>query len=429
AERGNHILDLFAKQDQFRLRAIFTPEHGLRGKEDKEFIPSEAYGENIPVYSLYGDVRKPTSQMLDGLDVIIYDIQDIGTRYYTYITTMAYCMEAAATKGIPFIVLDRPDPINGDIIEGEVLNEKFRSFTGYFTIPTRYAMTSGELANYYKGEYKLNLNLKVIKMENWKRNMWYDQTGLKWVNPSPNMRSLNAAILYPGMGMLETVNISVGRGTASPFTYYGAPWMNNFEILSEFEQNGISFPGLKFNALNFTPNTSTYANQRLSGFRLDITDRNQVRSFDAMIKMLETVRRLNPNNLEYEGTKRSFGSSLLSDMLDGKYHPDEIIESVDNGLYAVNFGGGQVDITSGKFVFSASEAYMIENGKITHPVKGATIIGSGLDTLKSIKMVGNDMRLDTGVGTCGKSGQSVPVGVGQPSLLIDSITVGGTKAR
>lgn len=323
--KGNHILDLFAKQDQFRLRAIFTPEHGLRGKEDKEFIPSEAYGENIPVYSLYGDVRKPTSQMLDGLDVIIYDIQDIGTRYYTYITTMAYCMEAAAAKGIPFIVLDRPDPINGDIIEGEVLNEKFRSFTGYFTIPTRYAMTSGELANYYKGEYKLNLNLKVIKMENWKRNMWYDQTGLKWVNPSPNMRSLNAAILYPGMGMLETVNISVGRGTASPFTYYGAPWMNNFEILSEFEQNGISFPGLKFNALNFTPNASTYANQRLSGFRLDITDRNQVRSFDAMIKLLETVRRLNPNDLQYEGTKRSFGSSLLSDMLDGKYTSDQVL--------------------------------------------------------------------------------------------------------
>lgn len=323
--KGNHILDLFAKQDQFRLRAIFTPEHGLRGKEDKEFIPSEAYGENIPVYSLYGDVRKPTSQMLDGLDVIIYDIQDIGTRYYTYITTMAYCMEAAAAKGIPFIVLDRPDPINGDIIEGEVLNEKFRSFTGYFTIPTRYAMTSGELANYYKGEYKLNLNLKIIKMENWKRNMWYDQTGLKWVNPSPNMRSLNSAILYPGMGMLETVNISVGRGTASPFTYYGAPWMNNFEILSEFEQNGISFPGLKFNALNFTPNASTYANQRLSGFRLDITDRNQVRSFDAMIKLLETVRRLNPNDLQYEGTKRSFGSSLLSDMLDGKYTSDQVL--------------------------------------------------------------------------------------------------------
>lgn len=330
-KKGNHILDLFAKQDkadEFKLRAIFTPEHGLRGKEDKEYIPSEAYGENIPVYSLYGDVRKPTPQMLQGLDVIVYDIQDIGTRYYTYITTMAYCMEAAAERGIPFVVLDRPDPINGTTVEGEVLNEKFRSFTGYFTIPTRYAMTAGELANYYKGEARLNLNLNVVKMENWQRNMWYDQTGLKWVNPSPNMRSLNAAILYPGMGMLETVNLSVGRGTTQPFTYYGAPWLDNFAVLNEFQQNGISFPGLKFNALSFTPNTSTYANQRLNGFKIDITNRDQARSFDAMVYTLATIKKLHPNNIEYEGMKRSFGSTLLTNMMDGKYTPEQVLAIV-----------------------------------------------------------------------------------------------------
>ncbi|MFN8578562.1 MAG: DUF1343 domain-containing protein [Candidatus Sericytochromatia bacterium] len=330
--KGHHILDLFAKQDKidyFKLKAIFTPEHGLRGKEDKEFIPSEVYGENIPVYSLYGDVRKPTQQMLNGLDVLIYDIQDIGTRYYTYTTTMAYCMEAAAEKGIPFIVLDRPDPITGTIIEGEVLNYKFRSFTGYFSIPTRYAMTIGELANYYKGEYGINSNLKVVKMENWERDMWYDQTGLKWVNPSPNMRSLEAATLYPGLGMLETINISVGRGTKTPFMLYGAPWINSYSVLEEFEQNDIKFSGLKFNATKFIPNDSVYANQRIDGFKIDINDRNKVRSFDAMVYFINTLKKLYPNDIEYNGMKRSFGSSILTDMMDGKYKPEEVLDIVN----------------------------------------------------------------------------------------------------
>lgn len=329
---GNHILDIFASQDKkdlFKLKAIFTPEHGLRGKEDKEFIPSEVYGTNIPVYSLYGEVRKPTNEMLNGLDVLVYDIQDIGTRYYTYTTTMAYCMEMAAERGIPFIVLDRPNPITGNIIEGEVLNYKFRSFTGYFNIPTRYAMTIGELAQYYKGEYGINANLNVVKMKNWQRNMWYDQTGLKWVNPSPNMRSLDAAILYPGMGMLETVNISVGRGTNTPFNIYGAPWINSYEVLQNFEENNVSFPGLKFNATSFTPNASTYANQRLNGFKLDITDRNKARSFDAMVYTLAAIKKLYPEQIQYNGMKRSFGSSLLTDMMDGKYTPGQVLGIVN----------------------------------------------------------------------------------------------------
>lgn len=330
---GNHILDIFASQDKkdlFKLKAIFTPEHGLRGKEDKEFIPSEVYGTNIPVYSLYGDVRKPSPEMLNGLDVLVYDIQDIGTRYYTYTTTMAYCMEAAAEKGIPFIVLDRPDPITGNIIEGEVLNYKFRSFTGYFNIPTRYAMTIGELAQYYKGEYGVNANLNVIRMKNWQRDMWYDQTGLKWVNPSPNMRSLDAAILYPGMGMLETVNVSVGRGTNKPFSLYGAPWINSYEILQNFDENNVSFPGLKFNVTSFTPNTSTYTNQRLNGFKVDVTDRNRARSFDAMVHTLAAIKKLYPNQIEYNGMKRSFGSSILTDMMDGKYTAQQVLGIVND---------------------------------------------------------------------------------------------------
>lgn len=322
--KGNYILDVFSRQNQFKLAAVFTPEHGLRGQDDKEYIPSEKYGENIPVYSLYGDVRKPTNQMLNGIDVLVYDIQDVGTRYYTFITTMAYCIEAAASRGIPFIVLDRPDPIGGNIVEGEVLNYKFRSFTGYFSIPTRYAMTAGEVAQYYKGEGKLNINLSVIKMRNWNRNMFYDETGLKWINPSPNMRSLNAAVVYPGLGMLESVNLSVGRGTDQPFMYYGAPWIDNSFVLIN-QLNDKKLPGLRFEVARFTPKGSIYSGQITNGFKVIITDKKQVRSVDAMIYTLDILNTLYPGKLNYEGMKRSFGSSLLTDMLDGKYTPVQLI--------------------------------------------------------------------------------------------------------
>ncbi len=326
--KGNYILDIFSRQNEFKLKAIFTPEHGLRGKEDKELIPSETYGENIPVYSLYGEVKKPTPQMLKDLDVLIYDIQDIGTRYYTFITTMAYAMEAASENKISFMVLDRPNPIGGEIIEGEVLEPQFKSFTGYFEIPIRYAMTAGEVAAYYKGEAKLPLNLQIIQMEKWKRNMWFEETGLKWLNPSPNMRSVDAAILYPGLGLLETTNLSVGRGTNHPFSYYGSPWLDNCNLVKEL--NKISFPGLNIKAINFTPNASVYANQKNYGFKVEITDRSKVRSFDAMVYSLYYIKKYNPEKIkpQLNGFKRSLGSDILLDMLDGKYTPEEVLKKI-----------------------------------------------------------------------------------------------------
>jgi uncharacterized protein YbbC (DUF1343 family) len=326
---GEYILDIFSKQKQFKLKAIFTPEHGLRGKEDKEFIASEVYGVNIPVYSLYGDTKKPTAAMLKDLDVLVFDIQDIGTRYYTYITTMAYAMEAAAENKIHFMVLDRPNPIRGDIIEGEVLEPQFKSFTGYFQIPTRYGMTSGEIASYYKGEGKLNLALDIIKLENWKRDEWFDQTGLQWINPSPNMRFLNAAILYPGLGTLETMNLSVGRGTELPFLLYGAPWLDKHKLVQALEKK--NFPGLKFTEVEFIPDTSMYANQKNYGFQVEITDRNKVRSVDALVFTVYYINLINPGQLkpnDNNGIRRSFGSSLLLEMLNGFLSPEAVIKKI-----------------------------------------------------------------------------------------------------
>lgn len=327
--KGDYILDIFSKQNTFKLKAIFTPEHGLKGKEDKEFIPSEIYGENIPVYSLYGDVKKPTKEMLKDLDVLIYDIQDIGTRYYTFITTMAYAMESASENKLPFMVLDRPNPITGNIIEGEVLEDNFKSFTGYFNIPTRYGMTVGEIASYFNKEKHLNLKLDIIKMENWKRNMWFDETGLKWINPSPNIRSLDSAIVYPGFGMLETTNISVGRGTNNPFLYYGSPWLKNKEIVKDLKT--MNFSGLEFKETNFTPNTSVYENKINNGFEIKIKNRNEVRSFDAMIYTTYFINKYNSKDFKVngnDGIRRSFGSGLLLDMINNKISAENLIKKI-----------------------------------------------------------------------------------------------------
>lgn len=328
--KGEYILDVFSKQKQFKLKAIFTPEHGLRGKEDKEFIPSEVYGENIPVYSLYGETKKPADQMLKDLDILVYDIQDIGTRFYTFITTMAYAMESAEKNNITFMVLDRPNPITGNIIEGEVLQTQFKSFTGYFEIPTRYAMTVGEIACFYKEKAGLKLDLKVVKMESWKRDLWYDETGLTWINPSPNMRNLNAATLYPGFGVLETTNFSVGRGTDSPFLVYGAPWLDNENIVKEL--NNKHFPGLHFKTVSFIPESSVYAKQEVKGFKVEITDRNTVKSTDALIYTVFYTNKYNPGLLKANsnnGIKRSFGSTLLDDLLNNNISPEEVIAKIN----------------------------------------------------------------------------------------------------
>jgi uncharacterized protein YbbC (DUF1343 family) len=262
--------------------------------------------------------------MLEGLDALVYDIQDVGVRYYTYITTMAYCMEEAARRGIRFFVLDRPVMINGTIVEGDVLPDTVRSFIAHHPVATRYGMTPGELALMYNEEGKIRCNLEVIRMEGWRRTMWYDGTGLRWVNPSPNIRNLREAILYSGLGCLEATNLSVGRGTDYPFEYYGAPYLNGEELAARLSEMGIS--GAKFSPVRFTPDANRFRDEICSGVKVEITDRDALRTTEVLVKMAIEIKRQSPQwNYHSERFAEMVGSSFLIDALDRDASADEIL--------------------------------------------------------------------------------------------------------
>ncbi len=243
--------------------ALFSPEHGIRGVHD-ERVPStvdEATG--LPVYSLYGEAERPTDAMLMGLDTLVFDIQDAGVRFYTYITTMGYTMEAAAKHHLAFYVLDRPDPLGGERIEGPMLDRDRTGFVGYFPMPVRMAMTLGEMAQMFNAENKIGCDLHVMRMRNWRRGDWFDQTGLPWVNPSPNLRSLDEGILYPGLEILQAGGISVGRGTDKPFEHVGAPWIRGDEFAAYLNRRSI--PGVRFAPEQFTPESGLYKGELCHG--------------------------------------------------------------------------------------------------------------------------------------------------------------------
>jgi uncharacterized protein YbbC (DUF1343 family) len=255
------------------LAVLFSPEHGLHGRLDVARIDdSEEEGTGLRVYSLYGETRKPLPAMLDGLDTVVFDIQDIGTRFYTYISTLGLAMEAAAEAGLRFVVLDRPNPINGVDVAGPVTDAGSESFTAYHALPVRHGMTVGELARMFRHERGLALDLVVIRMEGWKRPMYYDATGLRWINPSPNMRSLTQALLYPAIGLLETTNLSVGRGTDTPFEVFGATWLDERELALRL--NGLNLPGVVFVPVRFTPDASKFAGEECGGVNVLIIDRD-----------------------------------------------------------------------------------------------------------------------------------------------------------
>ena len=253
---------------------IFSPEHGPRGQLDTATVgDSIEERSGIAIVSLYGEHRRPTAGMLSGVDTLVFDIQDIGTRFYTYISTMGNAMLAAAEHGKRFVVLDRPNPINGVAVAGPVLDDGRQSFVGFHTLPVRHGMTVGELALMFRDELGLDLELHVAPVEGWRRADWFDATGLAWVDPSPNMRSLAAAILYPGIGLLETTNISVGRGTATPFELIGAPWLDADALARDLQR--LELPGVEFTPVHFTPDASTYANEDCHGVRFTLTDRDR----------------------------------------------------------------------------------------------------------------------------------------------------------
>ena len=296
-----------------KLTALFGPEHGIRGQADAGAkVASEHDPLNgIPIYSLYGKNRKPTVDMLKNVDILVFDIQDIGSRFYTYIWTMALAMEAAAEQGLPFVVLDRPNPLNGNDIEGNILKTEFSTFVGMYPIPVRHGMTVGELARMFNGEGWLKngikADLKIIPLKNWKRNYWFDQTGLKFIKPSPNMPDLETATVYPGLCLLEGTNISEGRGTLKPFLQFGAPWINGDQLADNL--NALIIPGIRFKANTLTPISipgmathPKHQDKLCNGVQIEISGREKLNVYFAGIQIIQTIHNLYPDHFKWKET-------------------------------------------------------------------------------------------------------------------------------
>jgi uncharacterized protein YbbC (DUF1343 family) len=267
---GARTVDVIAAAEGVRLVALFSPEHGWEGKVDEKVGDSRDAATGLPVYSLYGETRVPTDTMLAGIDTLVFDIQDIGCRFYTYVSTMRNCLEAAAQKRLRFVVLDRPNPIGGLRMEGPVLAAARQDFVGAHRIPLRHGMTAGELARMIAGEDGLQVDLQVVPCVGWQRADLWDATGLPWINPSPNMRSLTQALLYPGIGLLEGTNLSVGRGTDTPFEVLGAPWCDGVRLAQRLRAGNL--PGVTFVPIAFTPNASKFRGEACSGINVVVTD-------------------------------------------------------------------------------------------------------------------------------------------------------------
>ncbi|UAL54659.1 MULTISPECIES: exo-beta-N-acetylmuramidase NamZ family protein [Metabacillus] len=295
----NSIVDLLHNDPDIELTALFGPEHGVRGDAQAgsyvEFYIDEKTG--LPVYSLYGQTKKPTPEMLENVEVLLFDIQDVGTRHYTYIYTMAYAMEAAKENNIPIVVLDRPNPQGGLSVDGPVLEPEAASFIGLYPIPTKHGMTIGELANFFNEEFEIGADLTVVKMKGWKRSMDYDDTGLPFVLPSPNMPTVSTTIVYPATGLIEGTNMSEGRGTTKPFELIGAPYINSTDLAAEL--NSLSLPGVKFRAASFTPTFSKHAGKLSHGVEIYVTDREEFDAIPTGLHIIKTIHDMYPNDFQF----------------------------------------------------------------------------------------------------------------------------------
>ncbi|MDA0346462.1 MAG: DUF1343 domain-containing protein [Verrucomicrobia bacterium] len=312
--RGVSTIDLLFESDQVELVALFSPEHGIRGKLDEKVGDSLDEKTGLTIRSLYGDTRTPTPEALKDLDALAFDIQDIGCRFYTYISTMGLAMEAAAENHKQFFVLDRVNPINGTTVEGPLRRGEF-DFIAYHDIPIRHGMTVGELAQMIKVEKNLDLELTVIPVQDWRRDMLFDETGLPWINPSPNMRSLTQAILYPGIGLLETTKLSVGRGTDTPFEIIGAPYIDHLELAEELNRQSIS--GVRFVPIQFTPTASKLADQACRGVNIILTDRENCPIVDVGIAIAHTLNRLYAPDFDIEPFNRLLKHPSVIEQIQG----------------------------------------------------------------------------------------------------------------
>lgn len=341
------LVDLFAAEKSWQLVSLFGPEHGIRGEmQDQELCDGfKDPATGLPVYSLYGRHLKPTPEMMSGIDTIVFDIQDVGSRYYTFIYTMSYLMEACHENHVQLVVLDRPNPINGIDIEGPVLEAGFESFVGRFPIPIRHGMTVGELAVCFEEHFGLRCNLEVIEMEGWQRDRYFEDSGLPWVLPSPNMPTVDTAVVYPGMCLLEGTNVSEGRGTTRPFEIFGAPWIEPYRFCARMDS--FRLRGVCFRPLHFRPTFNKYAGQVCGGAQLHVTDRKTFQPVKTALCILsvliqdwkESFRWKEP---PYEFvTDRMpidilFGNSWIRAELENGTHPDRIEERWQSALSACN---------------------------------------------------------------------------------------------
>jgi uncharacterized protein YbbC (DUF1343 family) len=286
ARDGRSTIDVLHADASWRLVALFSPEHGIRGEaEAGQSVDSSVDQQTgLPIYSLYGDTTRPTDAMLSGVETLVYDIQDVGTRTYTYISTLLEVMHACAQRGLPVVVLDRPNPIGGDQVEGNVLDPRFASFVGPAPIAMRYGLTIGELGQFFNAELGVGADLTVVPLQGWRRSMWFDQTGLSWVNPSPNIRSVTAAALYPGMVLVEGTNLSEGRGTARPFEWVGAPWLDSQALADALNARGL--PGVRFSSSDLTPDSSKFAGQVCHGVATSVTERVELRPMELGVSLI-----------------------------------------------------------------------------------------------------------------------------------------------
>lgn len=322
--KGRRTIDMLAAADGVKLVALFSPEHGISGTLDQDVVDNEKdAATGLPIYSLYGATRRPRDQDLEGIDALVFDIQDVGVRFYTYTSTMGYCMEAAAKHHLRFFVLDRPNPLGGERIEGPLLDRDKTAFVAYFPMPIVYGMTLGELAQMFNSENKIGADLRVVRLKDWKRSEIYDDTGLKWIPPSPNLRTVAEVFPYPGIEILQAGGVSVGRGTDTPFEIVGAPWIRGDQFLAELSARRI--PGIEFRAAKFTPASDAHKGVVCQGVRLTLTDRSAFKSVRNGMEFAEALHKLYPDHFQIAKMIFLVGSQSTIDALQTGVPVDQMI--------------------------------------------------------------------------------------------------------
>lgn len=323
-----HASDCLLKSRKLELKALFGPQHGIRGETQDNMIEWEGFRDKktgLPVYSLYGQTRKPDPSMLRDIDVLVIDMQDVGARYYTFIWTMELCMQACLEAGKPVVVLDRPNPLGGVHTEGPVLDMNYTSFVGQRPMPVRHGMTIGEIGNYLRNAFYPSLDYHVIKMQGWKREMWFDETGLPWVLPSPNMPTIDTAIVYPGMCLLEGTNLSEGRGTTRPFEIFGAPFIDPDALVKRL--NAFKLPGVLFRPMYFQPTFQKHAGKLCGGTQIHVTVRGRFKSFKTGVAIVKAIHELWPDNFAWKQPPYEYETKKIPvDILMGTDRPRKDIE-------------------------------------------------------------------------------------------------------